>query len=138
MRFIDTNIFLRYLTNDDPVKAAACLALFQRLDRGLEEATSSEAIIAEVVYVLSARSHYGLNGAEIRARLTPLLALRGLVLSHKRAYLRALDLYADYPELDFEDALTISHMERVGITDLYSYDSDFDPIPSITRHEPAP
>ncbi|HVA92472.1 MAG TPA: PIN domain-containing protein [Chloroflexota bacterium] len=138
MRFIDTNIFLRYLTKDDPVKAAACYALFQRLEQGSEQATTSETIIAEVVYVLSARSHYGLGGTEIRARLTPLLVLRGLRIAHKRTYLRALDLYATYAALDFEDALTISHMERTGITDLYSYDTDFDQVPSVIRRDPAP
>ena len=94
--------------------------------------------IAEVVYVLSARGHYGIGGAVIRARLTPLLALRGLRSAHKRAYLRALDLYATYPALDFEDALTISHMEREGIIDLYSYDTDFDQVPSVIRHDAAP
>jgi uncharacterized protein len=138
MRFLDTNIFLRYLTRDDPVKAAACYALFQRLQQGSEQAITSEAIITEVVYVLSARSHYNLGAADIRARLAPILNLRGLRLAHKRMYLRALDLYATYPALDFEDVLTISQMERQGMTELYSYDTDFDGISGVTRIEPAP
>lgn len=138
MNFIDTNIFIRYLTRDDVVKAAACYSLLQRLEQGSEQAVTSEAIITEVVYVLSGRSHYGLQPAEIRSRLAPILSLRGLRLPHKRMYLRALDLYATYPRLDFEDVLTIAQLERQGMTDLYSYDTDFDGIPGVTRVEPAP
>jgi predicted nucleic acid-binding protein len=138
MRFLDTNVFLRYLTRDDPVKAAACYKLFQRLQSGDEQATTCEAIITEIVYVLSARSHYGLLPPEIRARLAPILALRGLRLPHKRMYLRALDLYATYPRLDFEDVLIIAQMERAGERELYSYDTDFDGIPAVIRTEPAP
>jgi predicted nucleic acid-binding protein len=138
MRFLDTNVFLRYLTRDEPVKAAACFALLQRLQQGSEQAATSEAIITEVVYVLSAGSHYGLHPAKIRVRLVPILSLRGLRLPHKRMYLRALDLYATYPSLDFEDVLTVAHMERQAIGELYSYDTDFDAIPSITRIEPVP
>lgn len=116
-------------------RATSCL---QRLQGGDEQATTCEAIITEVVYVLCARSHYGLQPTEIRARLGPILALRGLRLPHKRMYLRALDLYATYPGLDFEAVLIISQMEGVGEKELYSYNSDVDGIPTVTRIEPAP
>jgi predicted nucleic acid-binding protein len=32
MPFVDTNIFLRYLTKDDPDKAQACFELFKRAE----------------------------------------------------------------------------------------------------------
>ena len=46
MKFLDTNVFVRYLTRDDPVKAAACRRLWQQVDQGQETATTSEAILA--------------------------------------------------------------------------------------------
>ena len=138
MRFLDTNIIIRFLTRDDPVKSADCHALFQRLASGAESVTTSEVIIAEVVYVLSSRSQYGLTNADIRGRLLPLLAARGLRLPQKRVCLRALDLYAAHPFLDYEDALTIAHMEQEGITELYSYDGDFDRVAGVQRVEPQP
>ncbi len=61
MRWLDTNIVLRFLTNDDPAKARACLELFQRVQRGDEELATSETIVAEVTYVLT--SQYGLSHA---------------------------------------------------------------------------
>ena len=136
MKLLDTNIILRYLTRDDEVKAAACFDLFQRLKQGEEEVVTFESIITEVVYVLSSRSHYGLSHEDIRARLTPILLLRGLRLREKRTYVRALDIYAIYPFLDFEDALSVVHMEREGIQEILSYDADFDRIPGLARVEP--
>lgn len=138
MTFLDTNIFLRFLTRDDVTKAAACRHLFQRLDRGEETATTSESVIAEVVYVLSARSGvgYGLTPAEAAGRLKPLINVTGLKLPNKRWFSRALDLYAAQPFLDFEDALSLAHMERQGIRIMASYDRDFDKIPDIERKEP--
>ncbi|MBI2941107.1 MAG: type II toxin-antitoxin system VapC family toxin [Chloroflexi bacterium] len=137
MRFLDTNIILRFLTRDDEAKAQACLALFERVERGQEEITLSEAILTEVCYVLSSSRHtYQLKREEIRARLLPLLNLRGLHLRDKRLYLRALDLYVQYPRLDIEDAVSVARMEAAQITEIYSYDTDFDGIPTLKRLEP--
>ena len=136
MRFLETNIVIRYLTGGDPAKLLACRDLFLRLARGEEVAVTCEAVITEVVYVLSARAHYGLSPAEIRARLVPVIQLKGLRVAHKALYLRALDLYVQYPFLDFEDAVIVAHMEREGIDEVYSYDTDFDRIPTIQRTEP--
>ncbi len=66
----------------------------------------------------------------------PILALRGLHLPHKRACMRALDLYGSTPVLDFEDALAVAHMERLGISEIVSYDRDFDRIEGVYRTEP--
>lgn len=94
-------------------------------------------MVTEVVYVLSSpRAPYRLSHEDVRARLVPLLTLRGLKLSQKRLYLRALDLYASSPFLDFEDAVALAHMERTGIKEFLSYDRDFDRVAGITRVEP--
>lgn len=135
MQFIDANVFLRHLTRDDPDKAAACLALFQKARRREVLLTTSEAVIAEVVYVLSSKAVYNLPRDQIRARLYPLLSLPGLKLPQRKTYLRALDLYASYP-LDFEDALIVAHMERQGMAELISYDQGFDRVVGIRRLEP--
>lgn len=136
MRYLDTNIFLRFLTRDDESKAQACHELFRRLRDGEEEATTSEVVIAEVVYVLTSRTLYNLAPDEIGPRLQPILALPGLKLPGKRVYLRALDIYATSPSLDFEDGLIVARMEQAGFSELYSYDRDFDRIPEIQRLEP--
>ncbi|MGI8475943.1 MAG: PIN domain-containing protein [Thermomicrobiales bacterium] len=139
MTFLDTNIFLRFLTRDDEKKADACRELFRRLDVGEEQATTSESVIAEVVYVLSARTGagYRLTPTDIAGRLKPLIGVDGLKLPHKRRYRRALDVFAAHPFLDFEDALSVAHIEDQKLDDLTSYDADFDKVPGITRKEPS-
>ncbi len=135
MPFVDTNIFLRYLTRDDPDKAQACFELFKRAEANQITLTATETVVAEVVYVLSSKRTYNLPRDQIRARLYPLLTLQGLRLPQRRTVLRALDLYVAY-EIDFEDALIVAHMQRQAIRDVYSYDRDFDQVPGINRQEP--
>ena len=137
MRFLDANVILRYLTRDDEVKARACYDLFQRVQRGEEELATCEAIVAEVIYVLSSpRLSYQLSHEQIRARLLPLLTLRGLRLPQKRVCLEALDTYGASPTLDFEDALAAAHMAQRGITEIVSFDRDFDRVAGVRRVEP--
>lgn len=135
MIFLDANIILRFLTNDDPEKAQRCLALMQRADRGEVQITTSETVLAEVIYVLSSPRLYNLSPERIRSLLRPILQLRGLRLPSRRLYQRALDIYAAY-NVDFEDALTLAHMERRGIDEILSYDRHFDRIQGVRRQEP--
>ncbi len=135
MEFVDTNIFIRYLTKDDPRKAQACFDLLQKAQQRAIQLTTSEAVIAEVVYVLSSKEVYNLGRDEIRARLYPLLSVPGLKLPRRKVYLHALDLYAEYP-IDFEDALTVAQMSHARIRTLYSYDRGFDRTTQIRRIEP--
>lgn len=135
MQFIDANVFIRHLTRDDPEKAQACFELFRKAQQREITLTTSESVIAEVVYVLSSKHLYNLPREEIRRLLYPLLSLPGLKLTHRKIYLRALDIYAKYP-LNFEDALTVAQMERQKISEVYSYDREFDQVVGIIRLEP--
>lgn len=134
-QFVDTNIFIRYLTRDDPKKAEACLRLFEKAKASEVILTTSESVLAEVVFVLGSPRGYRLSRADVRARLYPLVALEGLKLPDRRKYFRALDLYATH-NIDFEDALTVAHMEHNNLDELYSYDTDFDRIEEVKRIEP--
>lgn len=137
MKFLDTNVVLRYLTGDDEAKAANCYRLFQRVQQGEEELFTCESVVSEAAYVLSSsRLPYRLTHEEIRERLLPLLTLRGLRLPQKRVCLQALDIYAASPFLDFEDALAVAHMEQAEVTEIVSYDRDFDRVSGVQRVEP--
>jgi len=134
--FLDTNIIIRYLTQDDPIQAARAKQILDQVAAGTLEVTTSETIIGEVVFVLSSKVLYNLPRNEIRRHLTNILGLKGLRLPYKRMYLRALELYATTPKLDFVDALSVAHMERRKLSTIISFDGDFDGIPGITRQTP--
>ena len=139
MTFLDTNIFLRYLTKmrGQEEKAQACFALFQRVREGEAVVTTCEAVVCEIFFVLCSPRQYNLSHEDAVARVRPLLALGNLKLTNKRVYLRAMDVFAAAPFLDFEDAVIVAHMERQRITEVLSYDTDFDSIRNIDREEPV-
>ena len=132
--YVDANIFLRLMTGDDPAKAARCFELFQRASQGEVRLHTSEAIVAEVVYVLS-RSTYHVPRDDVAAALAPVLTIAGLRIDHKEAVLQALDLW-QRSKLDFEDCLSLQHAQRLSLDGIYSYDRDFDQFPEILRYEP--
>lgn len=135
MEFLDTNVIVRYLTKDDAAKAERCFELFQRVKRKEIRLATSESVLAEVVYVLSSRTLYNQPRENVRALLLPIINLPGLKIPYRRTFQRALDLYAS-TNLDFEDALSIAHMERLKVGTLLSYDEDFDKVKGIERREP--
>jgi predicted nucleic acid-binding protein len=132
--FVDTNIFIRYLTRDDQQKYRECLHLFQRAEKNLIALTTSAEIICEVVFVLSSR-FYQLPRPAIQTTLSKLLGLPGFRLSERSIYLRALSLYATHT-IDYEDCMSVARMEQQNIQAIYSYDRDFDRFESVHRREP--
>jgi predicted nucleic acid-binding protein len=64
--------------------------------------------------------------------------MQGLRLHKKRIYSLALDIYVTHPQLDYEDALIVAHMQDAGMNEVVTYDRDFDRIPGVLRAEPIP
>ncbi len=137
MRFIDTNVFVRYFVADDPLMTNESRGLLVDIADGHQEAATCESVIAEIVYVLRSKRTYAWSTSEIRDRVTPILSLPGLRIQNREVYLRALDLVADQPFLDMEDAICVAHMERLEISEIYSYDEHFDRIPHVRRVRPS-
>ena len=117
MKFVDANVFIRALTQDDPVKSERCIRLFEAAERGEVELFSSESVLAEVVFVLSSRSLYRLPRQEIAALVRPCVEAKGFRMDFKSSILAALDLY-ERSNLDFEDALSVQHVLRRRLTSI--------------------
>ena len=100
--FLDTNILLRHILNDDPHRSAACFALIQAIERGDTTVWTSELAIAEIVFVLESKRTYNFPREAIRDVVLPLIGLPGIKLAHKRLYRRIFDLYTIFP-IDFID-----------------------------------
>ena len=135
MHFIDTNIFIRHFTNDNEKKAEACFLLFKNAKENKLELTTTESIIAEVVYVLSSKKLYNVPRKQIFNLLTTILSIKNFKVKDKTIYLKALELYSSHT-IDFEDALLASRMLIEETYELYSYDEGFDTIPGVKRTLP--
>jgi predicted nucleic acid-binding protein len=134
--FIDANIFVRLVTQDDPDEAMRCLELLERANRGEIELVTSEAVIAETIFVLASPRLYGRPREEITSRLGAVLTGSRLRLDHKETVLGALELYGS-TRLHFVDCLCVAHARRPAVPHaVYSYDRGLDGIPDIPRLEP--
>ena len=133
LRFLDTNILLRYLTRDDEAKARRALALMIRVERGEEQVVTSPMVIFETVFTLE--KSYRIARSTIKERLEDIISLRGLRLANKQLYYDALDLYAS-KNISFADAYNVAFAKVCGVSEVYSWDSDFDGIEGLERVEP--
>ena len=96
-------------------------------------ASISPLAVAEIIWTLE--RFYKLSKAEVSAKVSPLLKLRGLRVAGKEIFLGALVLYAE-KNISFTDAYMAIQMERAGSEEIYSYDQDFDRLEQVTRIEP--
>jgi predicted nucleic acid-binding protein len=100
-------------------------------DRGEADLTTSDAVLAEVAFILTAKSHFRLPVSEAAASLAAVVASRGLKLNDKRSILRALDLWESHPRIGFVDALAAADAQLPGMQ-LATLDTDFDGIQDIS------
>ena len=117
--FVDTNVFLRFLTNDDPAKAKRAEALFRDALRGKIRLATSLLVIAEIVWTLE--SFYKLEKPDIAAKVEKILNTPNLECSEAPVLFMALDLYV-HANIDFVDAYNAFHMRERGITQILTYD----------------
>ena len=133
MTFLDANVIIRYLTMDEPAKAARCERFFDRAARGQEVLTTNILVIAEVVWVLA--GVYRVAKERIVDALLPLISLDGVRVEAKGSVLAALGLFREKP-IDFVDAYNAVWMQEADVKNIYSYDKDFDRLAGVERHEP--
>ena len=131
--FVDTNLFLRHLTQDNAVQSPRATAYLQRIERGELQVTTAVAVIFAVVYVL--QSTYKLPKAEIARSAPPVVEIPGIVLPGRSQLIRAFDVYLS-SNLTYGDAFHVAVMEERGLTEMVSFDRGFDRIPGITRLDP--
>lgn len=132
--FVDTNLFIRYLTNDDPAKADRVERLLDDAAAGVVKLVTTEMVIAEVVWVLE--SGYALKNTDIAPLIRGILATPGLDVINGAQVARAVALY-ETANIDFIDGYIAAVMEKQGITELYSFDrKHISRLKGIDRKEP--
>jgi predicted nucleic acid-binding protein len=129
-KFLDTNILIRYFTKDDEKKAYDVLELLKRIEKNEEKVITTPLVIFEVIFTL--QSYYKLPREEIKELLLPILNLRGLRLTFKPIFEKALEMYPQV-NISFADIFNYCFMLEEGINEIYSYDGDFDNLAGAKR-----
>ena len=99
--FVDANVFLRFLVEDDAQQAQQAEALFKAAQAGRVDLLCGPPVLFEVAWTL--RSAYGRSRLQVLETLQSLLAFPGLKLSDKDLVGEALDL-ARAHAMEFADA----------------------------------
>jgi len=131
--FIDTNIFLRYLTKDDPLKYDKCREIFKRGVDGKIGLVTSGMVIAKLIWTLL--SYYRIPKADVIEKLSIIVSTENLSIPDRDIIAEALVLYSR-KNIDYIDAYNAVFMKHHGVNEVFSYDADFDAIEGIKREEP--
>lgn len=117
--FVDTNVFLRFLTADDPVKAKKAKELFERAVNGKVTLQTSLMVIAEIIWTLE--SFYKLDRREIAAKVEKILNTPHLECPETDLIFQALDFYAE-KNVDFIDAYHAFLLRERGFLQIVTFD----------------
>ncbi len=128
--FVDTNVFLRFLTNDDPVKAKRAETLFRQAIKNQIHLITSILVIAEIIWTLE--SFYHLSKADIASKVETILNTPNLFCSEADMVVMALDLYVQ-ENMDFIDAFHAYNLQAQGLSQIATYDhKHFKRVPWLT------
>ncbi len=116
---IDTNILVRYLTNDDPSKAKAVDSLLNKALKGELKILIPSIVIAELVWVLE--SFYEMRANEIAELIEAVLNTPGVEVADKSTIISALKHYRA-KNMDFIDAWIIEFAKNSDVNTIYTFD----------------
>ncbi|MCE0522428.1 MAG: PIN domain-containing protein [Methylacidiphilales bacterium] len=129
---LDTNILLRFLTNDHPTHAAAAKKLFADAGAGKVSLRIPLIVITETVFTL--QSYYGIDRADIGRELLKLLTAPGVTMTCPHWVLEAVGDYQNR-NVSFGDACVAAEA-KADQTSVASFDRGLDKFPGVKRHEP--
>jgi predicted nucleic acid-binding protein len=139
MIVLDANYFLRYLTrpvtSQDQSMHQETRTFFGLVQAGTETFTTNDAVIAEVVFILSHPRHYGASRSDVVAGLKPLLTLTGCKMPRKRQVAVALDLWFATTSISFVDALAAVQSIALNVP-LGTFDRNLSRVLGVTTWQP--
>ncbi len=125
MKLIDTNVIIRYLTNDDPDKAKQCEKLFEKAIKGKEKLILNHLIIAEIVWVLE--GVYKISGQQIMDSVLKILNTPNIKIPDEDLIFTTFSIWQlSNFKIDYIDAYNTAFLETHDLQYIYSYDTDFD------------
>ncbi|MDE2398162.1 MAG: type II toxin-antitoxin system VapC family toxin [Burkholderiales bacterium] len=125
---VDTNVLVRYFSDDDPKQAPRAAQFIERELRPDRRGFVSLVTLAEVVWVL--RSRYEARADELTGLLTQMLCDPRLCLQDEDAVWLALDLFQQ-DGVDLADALIAAVHRRHGCEHTMTFDTRAARIPGM-------
>ncbi len=117
--FADTNLFLRFLTNDIPEQADAVESLLHQAAIGKLTLVTNSIVLAEIVWALE--SFYHLPKTDIKDKVLAILNTSGLEIIEDDLVMQSVSWYAE-KNVDFADAFNAAWLLKQGMTIACTFD----------------
>lgn len=137
LRFLDTNILVRYIADDNADLSPRCTALFEQIATAELDGLLSMTVLFESAYVLA--GIYNLDRVTIAQAMLALVSTPGIkMIGNEKSYVdRTLSLYMSNPRLSFADCYHAALALDLCNGEIYTFDQDFGRVSDLTRLEPA-
>ena len=123
MRYIDTNVIVRFLVERREKQPESLRRLFLKLENGGIKLECLEIVFFQVVFVL--RSFYKVKKREIIESMKKILSLNGFHMKNKRIMERTLEMWESHPG-DIVDCYIAANMEYAGEKEVFTYDEEIE------------
>ncbi len=128
--FVDTNLFLRFLTNDVPEQAVILEHLIEQSRKGRVHLVINTVVIAEIVCTL--QSFYKYSKETIDEIVSSIVACKAFEIQERNILLQALEDFHTL-NIDFVDAYVGNWMKENKIDTIYTLNKkDFQRISGLS------
>jgi len=137
MRFLDANVFIyayykpkKQLTQKEKQMKELAKKIITNVSQGKEDVIMTVVHVSEVVNILK----HGMPQEELKTVVRGLFMLDNIRITDvtREAYFAAAEMGDDL-KLEANDALAVDVMKLNGVTEIYSFDEDFNEIDGIIR-----
>ena len=118
--FVDTNLFMRYLTNDVPTQIDKVERLFDLAEKGKVKLVTGPPVFFEMAWTL--KSFYNMSRKRIYECLYGILGLPGLEVADLDIIEEALDFY-NHTSTDFNDAYIAVLSKKIGADSIATFNA---------------
>ena len=116
---LDTNVLVRYLTQDDPDQAAQATRILEEELTGDDQGFIGLVVLVETIWVL--RRLYKASPEEIRETVNDLLGSRSILIENRHVVARAVAT-SEKNASDFADSIIAASALDVGCRKIVSFD----------------
>jgi predicted nucleic-acid-binding protein len=116
---LDTNVLVRYLTQDDPDQAAQATRILEEELTGDDPGFIGLVVLVETIWVL--RRLYKASPEEIRETVNDLLGSRSILIENRHVVARAVAT-SEKNASDFADSIIAASALDVGCRKIVSFD----------------
>jgi predicted nucleic-acid-binding protein len=123
IRYVDTNILIRIMTNDVPDLAQIAIKEIKGSRSG--ELVILDAVLVELFFILEFNKNYKFARDKIEVIFDGILAIPQFRISHEAK--AAFSLYIDHAELDYTDCLLVTSAKGKK-ENAFSFDKDLNKV----------